>query len=253
MIELFKLIVEAVTKAIPNISTMRRDKELREIGSDLFLLYVRLNETLICAEEIVNSMEMYVQRMTKHLQQGDDEYALTGGEWIAYKVEQQRLNLARVGRIMQRCAVQLQIVDAETYSSIVPLLKGKFNALDSLLTQMAQGAITIAGPTESEFRELLTSRPDAFSPDFREMEQYRELAGRVRAGSVSTQVPWDKQIYGIIVEYLNTRKPREQLQLIRNALGEMRTALERNFSIADIMLAVGDKKLDADYEGDYFW
>ena len=93
MIELFKLIVEAVTKAIPNISTMRRDKELREIGSDLFLLYVRLNETLICAEEIVNSMEMYVQRMTKHLQQGDDEYALTGGEWIAYKVEQQRLGV----------------------------------------------------------------------------------------------------------------------------------------------------------------
>jgi len=63
------------------------DKRRREIGAELFILYVRLNEAMLTADDIITSLESYTWRTHRHLCSGDDAYALTAGSWIAGKID----------------------------------------------------------------------------------------------------------------------------------------------------------------------
>jgi hypothetical protein len=49
-----------------------RTGKLNELGAELFLLYAQLNETMRCAEDIVQSLRVYANRMARHLEHGDD-------------------------------------------------------------------------------------------------------------------------------------------------------------------------------------
>jgi hypothetical protein len=77
VIEIVKALVDLLTRAAPALTGARRRQKFTSIGADLFVLYFRLNEVLLTADRIVRSLEVYVQRMTRHLADGGDAYALT--------------------------------------------------------------------------------------------------------------------------------------------------------------------------------
>jgi hypothetical protein len=70
---------------------------------------------------------------------------------------------------------------------------------------------------------------------------------------VPLDAPWGAEIYDQIKLYLEVRNPRAQLDEIRNNLENIREAIERNFTIKDILLRVGDQRFSLHYTGEYFW
>ncbi|HET9899099.1 MAG TPA: hypothetical protein VFQ44_29595 [Streptosporangiaceae bacterium] len=220
MIDLIKTLVETLAQILPRIGSVRSDKRRRELGVTLFMLYVRLNETMLTAESIVDSLETYTVTMQRHTEDGDYPYALRAGRWIADKITSQVVNLERLGGLLASQAAVLQIIDADAYNKLVPLLETKFGALAQLLSIMRRGALPLD----------LTPGPH----------------GSWNSTTLRTSITWGDEIYDQVVSYLTERAPREQIAGIRAALAAMREALERHFSISDVLLEVGDRSVTDD-------
>jgi hypothetical protein len=254
MLEMLRILADAVSKALPALTKARRENKLRKLGAELFLLYVQINEALICAGRIVSSLEVYIERMSEHRQSGRDGVALNAGEWISFEIEKQTLNLARIGQTMQHLRTPLQIVDATSYAQLEPLIEGKRNALDLLLRVMRRGRLPIGVPSRSDALELIEAYRRSRLPW---REGYNELVdvleSKLAERSVSSDSPWGENTYQIVSTYLETRKPRDEIAMIRAALDRLRECLEQNFSIQDVLLEVGDEYFDDRYNGQYFW
>ncbi|PSJ27097.1 hypothetical protein B7P34_19355 [Streptosporangium nondiastaticum] len=77
-------------------------------------------------------------------------------------------------------------------------------------------------------------------------EQRAVVAGLVprwREEALMLDTSWGPEEYAKVTRYLRERKPREQLDQMRTALAALRTALEEHFSIADVLLDVGNRRL----------
>lgn len=61
MLDILTALIEALSRFVPAFSTARRDKQLREIGVDLYRVYFGINEVLLVAERIVQRLEAYAE------------------------------------------------------------------------------------------------------------------------------------------------------------------------------------------------
>jgi hypothetical protein len=245
MLEIVKVILEVVGKALnpSEITKMRKEKKLRELGADLFLLYTHLNEILITGEEIIRSLEGYVSRMERHLTQGDDAYALTAGSWVKNKIVEQSFSLRKFGRTAERFANEMQILDADAYRKLQPLISDKMNVLWGLISVMDGGYLPMLGPTEADLLMLAEQKKE--DPHGSTFGKLSRIGHDLRVSSISSKVDWDENIYKQIKEYLLTREPRKQLEEIRIVLQQIRASLEGNFSLQDVLLEVGDRRFNA--------
>lgn len=240
MIDLIKTLVDTLTQIIPRISEMRTDKRRQEIGAGLFILYVRMNETLLVADDIIASLETYAERMRRHLNSGDDAYALTAGSWIINKIEHQITNFERIDELLHDKRALLQIIDAESYNRLFPLLDHKFGAISYLLRIMRSGSLPLSLSSEDWATMMSVGRNQ--SALHRVMHDLRPCW---RENELSTTTEWEREVYDKVVAYLQEREPRKQITEIRAALSSLREALERNFSITDILPEVGDRRMES--------
>ncbi|MDX2815403.1 hypothetical protein ABZ312_21040 [Streptomyces sp. NPDC006207] len=243
MVELVRTLVEALVQGLPGLRAIREEKRRSKLGAELFILYVRLNEVMLEAEGIVRNLEGYAERMGRHLEHGDDAYALGAGGWVARGVQRQIVNLARISGLMGDHGVALQIIDPEAYNRLQPLLSGKFNALQVLLAIMRSGALPLAPTQEDLARAMDVGHPGSREGQRRMMANLEEFAPRWRDTALATSSPWGPSTYESVVRYLREREPREQLSEIRAALESLRTALEKHFTISDVLLEVGDARM----------
>jgi len=66
MIEALGVLVDFLVRAVPGAVGRRRKQKIDDIGAQLFLLYFRLNEMIVTAEQILTVMENYVLRMSRN-------------------------------------------------------------------------------------------------------------------------------------------------------------------------------------------
>lgn len=250
MFEIVKIILEIVAKALnfSDVSEFRKQKKLNELGKELFLLYTHLNEIIVCGESIINILEMYITRMEQHIEHGNDEYALTAGKWLEKNLDQQRINLVRFGRSVERLSRQLQVLDGESSRKLRPLLMQKASLLGTLIYTLSVKRLPTAGPTEIEIFELINKEKSRDEP----LNSLILTSDNYKVSSVSLEMSWDRETYKAIKEYMRVYKPRKQLDEIRKVAEHMRTTLEQVFSIKDVLLKIGDKRLDA-AEDKPFW
>ncbi|MFE0627987.1 hypothetical protein ACFW3D_13585 [Streptomyces sp. NPDC058864] len=243
MVELVRTLVEALAQGLPGLRAIREEKRRRKLGAELFILYVRLNEAMLEAEGIVRKLEAYQERMGRHLERGDDAYALTAGDWVTRDVQRQIVNLTRISGLMSDRGVALQIIDPDAYNRLQPLLSGKFNALQLLLAVMRSGALPLAPTQEDLARAMDVGHPRSRESQDRMMANLREFSPRWYGTALTTTSEWGPETYECVVRYLRERRPREQLAEIRAALAALRSALEEHFTISDVLLEVGDERL----------
>jgi len=234
LLDFLKFFVETATKILPSLVTRRRNQKLHEIGAELLLFYVQVNEALVRAEDIVGSLEVYVSRMKRHIEYGDDAYALTAGSWIGPKIDAQGQSLAKIGQTMRRWGIELQLLDGQMYAQLVRLLDEKAGALGMLLHVMTRRKLTL------DLHAVLERSIE--SPGFQELIRRRELEQEMMKNAVSTTVEWGSDVYVEIARYLDERQPREQLLQIREALEEIRSAILSNFDVSELLLQVGDER-----------
>jgi hypothetical protein len=252
MFELAKLLADTVLKAIPLSDILsRRDKaKIRHIGAELFALYASLNEVYVVGSGITEEIQKGCGWMQRKLNEGQPDAELS--TTLPFLLSQQRVSLLKAVRSVNALAVELNIIDGKSYAALVPLIHGKGNAISDLLDSIAWNepslkvydeATLLAGMQESYDGALSSSNSESsrrpsmmrFGDQFSLTQKARRLSLTGVAHIKASRLP---ELHA----YLEAEKPAERLAELQRILDTFRAALEKNFSVSDILLAVGDRR-----------
>jgi hypothetical protein len=255
MFELVKALVEAVAKAVPQDADPRRQKHLTEVGASLLLLYIRINETLVTGERIVDILELYARRAGEAIAKGDDDGVLRVGREtqrdLEYPLDQQRINLADLCTDIRRKRLHLRVFDGESSVKLDHLLWGKLNAVTALLRVLAQRALPLS-PTDREIAEV--TDPDLVIDWWEPSDDpvIARTSASIATRVVQTSEPWDREVFQTLIAYLEQQRPRDQLARSWEALARLRTPIEEFVSVQDLLQALGQAERRTLYDGYQF-
>jgi exonuclease VII small subunit len=234
VIEFLQPFVEVVARALPSIAKKKERDDSAALGAELFLVYVQFNEALVLAEEIVASLETYVERMND-----DDGFAPAAGSWISAQVHQQLRNLVGIGNRIDRWKWELQVLDGQSTNNLRFLLSRKMSGLKVLSKVTGEDRFSL------RTSGVLIDDQGVLGPRWSTheyLDNCRELSHGLRESSVRMDETWGPDVLVTVEEYLARRRPREQLDEIRQSLERIRAALEANFTVQDILLRAGDPR-----------
>ena len=252
MFQLIKAIIEPVTKAL-SVSELlaRRDrKHPREVGTELFVFYSSANEILVLGDHIVHEIESGCSWMKRKLDEGKPDETL--GTGLSFWLGGLTASLIKAVHAIKRLGLKLQIIDRVSYAALVPLIHGGHSPTMSLIYTC--GDDFGAGLVAYDEHLLLgidnfNAAAEAFEPtidpvrmtrimrsSFRQMQMNIDVQRTVLRGLSSIPARRLSEFQN----YLEDEKPRERLAAIEQALEGLRNVLEKNFSIADVLLNVRD-------------
>lgn len=254
MFELIKAIIEPVTKALSVSEQLaRRDREhLREIGTELFVFYSSANEIVVLGHHIVDEIERGCLWMKRKLDQGkSDEMLLTN---LPFWLGALGVSLLKAVQAIKRLGLGLQVIDRVCYAGLAPLIHGKGCPIRRLLIRTC-GDDDVAGLVAYDEHLLIAmdnftaaaeasaeNTVDPLGMGFRIMPSFEQMQRNIHAQrTVVTGLSWiPARRLSEFQNYLEEEKPRERLAAIEQALDGLRGMLEKNLSIADVLLQVRD-------------
>jgi hypothetical protein len=255
MFELVTALVEAVARALPAADDPRRGKHLTEVGPSLVLLCVRLNETLLTGERIAEVLELYVKRAGEAIAAGDDDQVLKAGRQaqrdLEYPLDQQRINLADICTDIRQKRLHLRVFDGESHVKLDHLLWGRLNAVTALLRVLAQRALPLS-PTDQEIAEV--TDPDLVIDWWEPTDDpvIARTSAAIATRAVPTSEPWDRTVFETLSGYLEGQRPRDHLARSREALAQLRSAVEEHVSVPRVMAALAKAERRTLYDGYQF-
>ncbi|MFI9807455.1 hypothetical protein ACIHEJ_24355 [Streptomyces sp. NPDC052301] len=248
MIEIIKTLIDALVNGFPGIRGMREDKRRRQLGVELFLLCAQINQLMVTAEDIIQHLENYAASIDRYANDGTEGGGPEYPRRVRHLVERQRDDLLYVRLLLDSRSAVVQIIEPEAYNRLVPLLGVKQGALDTLFTIMYVGDLPL-GPSQAEIDAWASRIPPLREGQARRVSQnlwavdrlLREAEHRWRENALPHD-SWGRDVHAIVVRYLDERQPRRQLEEIRSSLSVLRSTLLENFTIADVLVEVGERR-----------
>jgi hypothetical protein len=255
MFELLKRLVETVLKgfSFDKLAEKRREKRLAEVGTEILLLYTSINEILVVGEMITSELESALGWLDRKKQSGEiDRHCSTHLDFL---LPQQGNNILKFQASLKRLALQLQVVAPEVYSQIAPLMHGKGNALARLVDSLVGNYGQAVGLPTADMQQLSQALAAGLSetavplqpgerPLFSELQ--RELAKYVSTVNLPNLGSVGQDAAPVIRNYLEQENPRARLKEIKDLLVKLREGIETTFSLQDILLEVGDRRVAND-------
>ncbi|MEE4545102.1 hypothetical protein V2S66_24430 [Streptomyces sp. V4-01] len=215
MFEFLKLMTETTTQALSGVAAHRRDKRRRDLAVDLFLIYVRLNEAMVNAEDILALLAAYVRRGGRHREEATRK--------LHMRLTQQGRTLRLVSRAMAARSAQLIIIEAAEYDLLSRMVWGKLSDVDALAGDLARHRVRLG-----DFPSAPTRRA--------------RLLGRGRTDVVFDPEDATKAVVAQVRRYLRSGAPQRRVAEIRSSLERLRALLAENFSLEDVLIDVGARK-----------
>ncbi|WP_230194649.1 hypothetical protein [Streptomyces coriariae] len=248
MIEIIKTLIDVLANGFPGIRGMREDKRRRQLGVELFLLCAQINQLMVTAEDIIQHLENYAASIGSDINDGREGGGPEYPRRVRHLVDRQRDDLLYVRLLIESQSAVVQIIEPEAYNRLVPLLGVKQGALDILFRMMYVGDLPL-GPSQAEIDAWVTRIPPLREGQARGASQslwavdrlLQEAESRWRE-NVLPHDSWGRDVHAIVVQYLDERQPRRQLEEIRSSLSILRSTLVDNFTIADVLVEVGERR-----------
>ena len=180
-------------------------------------------------------------------QGGYNKYVLKWGTNVMTEaIAIQHANIHKLFYSLRSFKYQLGIIDADAFLKLRYLIDVKKSSLQHLLDSLRYGNLPLYGPSEQEIKghldQLNISQIKDQDSSIRSI--FAHDTGRAyRENDISIYGKWDKDVYDVVKKYLEERNPREQLKYIYRVATQLRDALEKHFTISDILLEVGDNRL----------
>ncbi|MFJ9390707.1 hypothetical protein ACIRON_17920 [Nocardioides sp. NPDC101246] len=229
MIEFVKLLVDVVLKAVPGIVGRNERDKAAKLGADLFLLYVQINDVLVRAEKIVTQMERYASEPN-----AAPNWARAA---LLELVPEQIADLRVITARLQVLRWDLHVIEGPSVLALDLLLTIKSAALDMLSYALDHDHLPL-GTTSIEVDDEGVRWPD---------NQLSYRSHQMVLDNLSAELgrdnPTREDEVRRIRSYLEHRRPREEMEAIRESLEKLRDAIAANFSIQDILIRAGDPRL----------
>jgi hypothetical protein len=251
MFELIKIIVEKIADSFsPSaIKKYANDRKLSELGSELFLLYSSLNSITVTGRRIVDQLRYGVEALEGKLSEGRTDFVWYVDE-LPDLLAMQRISLMRFSTSLKRLGTHLQVIDGKAFREIVPLIYGKMNAVKTMVDLLAQRDPRLITIDDAHARALLFQTEDRSSVNRNDdtigeafsSERYA-MCHVLDESALPISSALSQHNYEPIRDYLASRNPELELDAIDSIADRIRDAIAKNFSISEILLHVGDRRL----------
>jgi hypothetical protein len=251
VLELIQAIVVPVAKAlsVSDVSKGRDRKQFREIGTELFVFYNSANELVAVCHTIVEEIKRGCSWMQQNLSEGKPEECFFTD--LPFWMGVLTASLLKTVHSIHRLGLRLRIINRGAYLPLIPLIHGKFMAIGHLVQSAGDEDCCLVVYDEQLLQSAIERFVDAAWAD--DQLKPRRLLRQFMGQDVQRQMI-DKATRTVVTEisrirasrhaelrnYLNDEQPRERLTATENALNKLRVVLEKNFSLADVLLDVGD-------------
>lgn len=244
MLEVIKVILDIVSKSfsIESIRKIQKEKKLKEIGTEIFLLYSSLNSIIILAHQIVNELEGSLERMLRKVNDNELDYVHCTA--LPFLLNQQEINILNFVKSIKRLRFEFELIDPESYKKLYPLIHGKRNAISEISEALSTNSPQLTSISEEKLLDFLkkSSKNTVEFEDGRCIQVSRHEEEIFEKLQISTLRCIPIKEYKIIQKYLEVRKPNNIIKELEKVAKTLRKAIKTNFSIEDILLEVGDKR-----------
>lgn len=229
MLEFFRAILDAVLAITPKALAARKDAKLNALGAELFVLYLR-------AHRIADNGDYLVALLSRTVTLSDEDLRDPGvrSSWVRRlraAVDGQRADFEGLNSELARIGGCLAVLDPAAYGGLKSGLWSKHSRIDELRGILSRQALP--GP-----------RGLGVYPGADPLTALEELmAPGGSADSLDLREPLDRRTRAKIRRYLDRHQPQAELAEIRAHLEALHAALERTFTLSDILvsLAAGGK------------
>lgn len=238
MLGILQLLADIALKVIPGIAKGRKDKQLSQLGADLFRIYTQINETLILGEIIADKVDLTLMRLKERASTQGDAASISVDAHLPALVARQQQNLQVILFFFKEYSAEIQIVDAESYRRLMALLRGKLGIIGMLGNAIHAGAFPIIEDYD-EFLGVLDNsqllHPGGDSDLFRII--------RSRMASLPLEGRWTADMLPAIEAAVRKSRPREQMIEIQGQLSDLETSLKDTFTISEILQITTNKNV----------
>lgn len=235
MIDFIKLLADSLIKIIPLIGEYKQKKGVQDIATRLFLVYIRLLDCLNTAEQILTSMESYLE----DVEEGEAWRAVYFRSTVARELRAQQIDIDRLHDALGDLNSVLVILDKNIKNQVNLFVEGKKTALGALLSAMEDGFVPlfkIEPDLASRILAYMHSEPSRIGSDLN-----IELINVINSGDF-LDVDEDENddtpeidLAALISAYLNKGQIREEFARIGTTIDQLRAVLGENFSVIDVL------------------
>jgi len=248
----------------------RREKKRQRLARALHLIYLRLNECLVTAEQIVEVLDAFVKNPTSVSYSGEYHINAAGVE-LDGLLRQQEQQLQNLADSVEDYSEILRALDAELYLKIKQFTAFKGVGVRWLGYLIRQGRVPFdsldADDTIhlAQFSRYMLPSKEADAPDdnplrrtFEEFlpwyNQVAEISRRLdansfqlgslfKSGEYDPKEPANLDQVEVLRQCLRRNDLRHHLDEAKLHLTTIKSFIEVNFSVVDLMLDVGSEQL----------
>jgi len=252
MLELLKILVEHVLKALApdRVASVKKEKRLTELGTDIFLVYSALNAVIVHGRQIVAELEGGIPWMRRKVAEGEPERVYF--QRVLVRISQQLRNVEKLTTAVARLQDQLLLLDSDAALNLEPILAGKLNVLRALHDAVRSGAVVSID--EAKLREMLSSGQSRDPDEVERLRYSHYYDGAIFSELLVYHIPDVQNLRAnkvdLVESYLASGVANARLTELENHARALRGAIEKYFSLQDILLAVGDGRAGDDSSSD---
>lgn len=199
-----------------------KDRKRRaEIAAFASQLFIALSEILIQAKSIEGTIEVYIDRMSRHMAQGDDPYALTFGRIVQSNLDKQINSLIIFRNLITRYDREMSVLIGGTYVS----LRVVTDAKQGILTQLSRALRKQNFPV-SDYH-ITDINP---APYINHKGNFPQL--------VPLDKDWNDDIFDSIKAYRDSGDIKNKIYEMESLLNNLRQQIGDTFSTEEMLLAI---------------
>ncbi len=235
-----KAILDAVMSIAPKALAIGKDKKRRHLGADLFRIYLDAFRIINTGDRIVHLLKEAVE-MTD-TQRRDLRVQLRWERNLHSCLYAQGDNFREFQQGVQSLGHCLAALDSDAYGELSTLAWVKRSSLLELSSMLrASGApeIPFLGDDDYLLSSVMGDATTAPAEALALLMRGREL---MPSESLNLGDPLSPETIPAIRSYLAERQPEQRLVEMREHLRLLREALERNFSLGDILISLSERQ-----------
>lgn len=244
MLELFKILGELLIKVIAteSIINAKKSKKLRKLGVDLFLMYSTLNSAIVLGRRILERLDWGVWWMKSSIREGEPRAVCCMSD-VAPMFNRQLSLLRGFVTAFRHLDLETEVLSSEVAWRLVPIATEKMNALNLLSLAIERGKTRLVSLDEVKMRWLMEYAADPLRKSSLEFEMFDGLIIERGIADVSAI---EVSQHPIVEAYLQSGKAKNDLDELERLAHLLRASIEKNFSVQDILLDVGDRRATLD-------
>lgn len=225
MWEIINKVLDAVMPSIiaelKQLAGNKDRKRRAEIAAFASQLFIALSEIMIQAKNIERSIDVYINRMSRHMSQGDDPYALTFGKIVQNELDKQIDSIITFQYLITRYDREMSVLIGGTYVSLRVITDAKQGILSDLSRALRKQNFPISDYHISDMNP---------APYISHRGNFPQL--------VPLDKDWNDDIFYSIKAYRDSGDIKKRIFEMEGLLNNLRQQIGDTFSTEEMLLAI---------------